>query len=178
MERVELFFRVFACMEKDQFHKSEVTDQVSIVSSSPVISSSEVQTTRTDSSSETGMEIDTSNQESHGQKNSEKAGKDPLQSEELQDTRCLTTKAESNVVFVTKAGTPSGRKESGPNKELTSGMKKMPMLSYLQYLRVQFMSVFINSSLSNLNLEIKHEVNLSLQLHGSFKVAEGSTAAE
>ena len=107
-------------MEKEQLHKSEVTDQVSIVSSSPVISSSEVQTTRTDNSSEKVMEIDTSNQESHGQKDSEEAGEDPLQSEELQDTRCLTTETESNVVFATK----SHGKESGPNKELTSGMQK------------------------------------------------------
>ena len=117
-------------MEKEQLHKSEVTVQVSTVLSSPVISSSDVQTTRTDNSSETGMEIDTSNQESHGQKDSEKAGKDPLQSEELQDTRCLTTEAESNV-FATKAGIQSEGKESGPNKELTSGMKKVPVLSYL-----------------------------------------------
>ena len=100
-------------MEKEQLHKSEVTDQVSIVSSSPVISSSEVQTTRTDSSSETGIEIDTSYQGSHGQKDSEKAGKDPLQSEELKDTRCLTTEAESHV-FATKAGIQSEGKESGP----------------------------------------------------------------
>ena len=164
-------------MEKDQLHKSEVTVQVSTVLSSPVISSSDAQTARTDSSSEAGMEIDTSNQENHEQKDLEKAGKDPLQSEELKDTRCLTTEAESHV-FATKAGIQSEGTESGPNKELTSGMKNVPVLSYLEYLPVKFMSVFINSSLSHLNLKIKHEVNLTLQLHGSVKVAEGSTAAQ
>ena len=69
-------------------------------------------------------------------------------------------------------------KKAAPNKELTSGMKKVPVLSYLEYLPVKFMSVFINSSLSHLNLKIKLEVNLTLQLHGSVKVAEGSTAAQ
>ena len=105
-------------MEKDQLHKSEVTVQVSSVLSSPVISSSDAQTARTDNTNEAGMEIDTTNQDS------EKAGKDPLQSEELQDTRCLTTETESNVKSATEARIQSERKEGNPNKELTSGMKK------------------------------------------------------
>ena len=111
-------------MEKDQLHKSEVTVQASNVLSSPVISTSDAQTAKTDINSETGMEIDTSNQDNHGQKESEKAGQDPLQSEELQDTRCLTVEAESDVAFATKAGIQSKGKASGPNKELTSGTKK------------------------------------------------------
>ena len=112
-------------MEKDQLFKSEVAFQVSKVLPSPVISSSDTQTTRTDNSTETHMEIDTSNQDSHGQKDSGSPFKDPLQSKELQDTTCPTTEGETNVVKnASKTGIQSEGNISSPNKELESGMNE------------------------------------------------------
>ena len=111
-------------MEKDQLLKSEVTFEVSTVLPHPVISSSDTQTKRTDNRTKTRMEIDSSNQNSHGQKDSENPCKDASQSKELRDT-CPTTETETSIVkSAPEAGNQSEGKGSSPNKELMSGMKK------------------------------------------------------